>query len=315
MERKKKPASAFCRLVMAVVACSWGSIPSSAAESEQWPLALRSQISRLTDVGYRLGAVAAPACFLTAAGTGISIDYLEAYGAKDRPAVAAILGMTDAPQIAAVAQGSPAERAGIQPGDDIVAINGIPVGMLRSTSSDTSLFADELEYRLAATPKGSMVKLNLKRKGVAMKIELLPTIICATRFVVKTGLGVTAFSDGTNIAISSRLIEFADNDDELALIAAHELGHVIGRDGKADNLAERRRMEDRADLLGVRLSHCAGYNPEMGVQFWIRRDAGDWLRLFRDPTHRSRKSRVALMRKEIAMLACPFSASFVSASF
>lgn len=64
-------------------------------------------------------------------------------------------------------------------------------------------------------------------------------------------------------------------------------------------------MEDRADLMGVRLSYCAGYDPVNAQAFWLRRDAQDWLRFLRDPTHRSRKARVALMREEARHLECP----------
>lgn len=304
MERKKKYGKLLSHLVLGAISILSG--PAiSAADTEPWPLTLRVQMARLTRVGYRIGVVATPLCPSTSAGTGMGLDYLESYPSADRVNVAAVLRMTAFPQVAAVAPNSPADAAGVKPGDDIISIDGIDVAQLIALSPDTSLFADELEQRLAATPKGFEIRLGLQRNGEKLTVKLEPHPICSTRLVLKTGLGITAFSDGVNVAISSKLVAFANNDDELALIAAHEVAHVINLDGKAGSLGARRRMEDRADALGVRIMACAAYDPERSFNFWRRRDATDWLRMFRDPTHRSRKSRVELMRKESSNVSCP----------
>jgi hypothetical protein len=260
---------------------------------------------RLTHVGYEIGVIAAALCPTINAGTGIGLDDLRAYSLEDRRSIAALLGMTDAPQIAAVAPGSPADIAGVKPGDDVLAINDIGIVQLRSTSANASLFADELEQRIAATPIGTSIKLSLSRNGRIFEVLVTPRSVCGTRFVIKTGGGISAFSDGTNVAISSKLIEFASNDDELALIAGHEVGHVINRDGKAGNSGQQRQIEDRADALGVRLAQCAGYDAKVGIEFLLRRDTSDGLRLFRASTHRAAKSRAELMRKEAGEVTCP----------
>jgi hypothetical protein len=283
------------------------------ATNKPWPMTLRSQMTRLANVGYRIGRASAPLCLKTAAGTGMTLDFLEAYDTRDRPAISALLEMTDAPQVAAVALGSPAATAGIEPGDEILAIDSIPIAQLRAESVDTSLLADQLEQRLAATPKGGLIRLGVKRDGRVFDAEVTPLPVCSARFVIKTGPSIAAFSDGDNVAISARLIAFTTNDDELALIAGHETGHIINRDGKARDLDDRRRMEDRADTMGVRLARCAGYDPEKGLGFWARRDAGDLLHALRSPTHRSRKARVELMRKEAGSVRCPPSPAFALA--
>jgi Zn-dependent protease with chaperone function len=304
MERKKK----YAALLICLCAGATGALSSVSAalepESLAWPVILRSQMARLNDVGYRLGVVAAPLCPATFGGTGISFDYIEAYEPKDRPAISALLHMMNGVQVASVARGSPAELAGIRPGDDLAAIDGESIDALRAASADPSLFADEVDQYLAAKGSGKAVKIALMREGKTFVVQVMPRPICGARFVIKTSAGITAFSDGNNVAVSSKLIGFTRSDDELALIVAHEIGHIINRDGKAGSLNERRRMEDQADLLGVSLIRCAGYDPEKSFQFWQRRDASDWLRMFRDPTHRSRKSRVELMRREASGTSC-----------
>lgn len=310
MKRKKKYASSHSYAKLALIGMLCCSSPVAAADTQPWPVTLRSQIVRLNDVGYRIGLTAAPLCPTTSAGTGLSIDYIEAYDAGDRDAISQLLGMSRSPQVAAVATDSPARAADVRVGDELIAIDNTPTSRLLLEAKDKTLFADELEERLAASSAGSVLTLELKRDGRPVHVRLTPQRICSSRFVIKTGIGFNAFSDGNNVAMSSKLIQFSKNDDELALVAAHEIAHVINRDGKAGSLGKRREMEDRADLLGLRLMKCSGYDPESGVQFWLRRDATDMLRLLRAPTHRSGKTRVALMREEAEIASCPLGASF-----
>ncbi|MBH0114339.1 M48 family metalloprotease [Novosphingobium sp. YJ-S2-02] len=235
----------------------------------------------------------------------MSVDYIGAYAPGDREAVKQLLGMTDLPQVAAVARGSPATLAGVRAGDTIVSINAVSTKQLIEESDEPSLFADELEQHLRVLPSDSPIELVLEREGHDITVTITPEAACAPRYILKTDKGIAAFTDGANIAVSSRLIDFAQNDDEIALVAGHELAHVVYGDDEASGLGQRRFWEDRADLLGLRIAHCAGYDVDKGLAYWTRRDAKDWLRLFRDPTHRSRGARVKRMREELASLSCP----------
>lgn len=269
-----------------------------------WPVALRNQIAQLADVSFRIGRTAAPQCPATFAGTGLSLDYIQAYDKADRAAVAALLSMADTPQVAAVAADSPAQLAGVRPGDAIITIDGTDVADLLATSAEPSLFADTLEQRLAETPEGVPVRLGLLRDGAVLELNIAPVRVCAVRVVIKTEKTIEGYTDGNNIAISSGLIKFSQNASELALFVGHEMAHVIHRDGKARNLKERRQMEDRADVAGANLMSCAGYDLETGLNFWVRFSARDWLGWARVPTHHSPTKRVALMRQAAPTFSC-----------
>lgn len=277
----------------------------AAAPDEPWPVTLRQQMARVASIGYRLDRAAVGICPKQASTIGVAIDDLGAYEQSDRSAISQLLGMGEDPQIAVVVKGGPADIAGVHAGDALVSIDGRAVRDIIASSPDKALIADELEQRLAQFPATAPLTLGLRRDGKDVQAQVRPERTCAARFVIKTGQGITAFSDGNNVAISSRLIDFTINDDELALVAGHELGHVAYQDGTAPNIAERRRMEDRADAVGLQLATCAGFDPEIGLQFWLRRDKQDMLRLLRDPTHRSRKARVELMKAEIPKVHCP----------
>lgn len=266
---------------------------------------MRLAMGKLADIGYQLNHAAAPLCRSKASATGLTVDYIGAYPEADREAVKQLLGISDLPQVAAVARGSPATLAGVREGDSIVSVNGKATSQLIEESDEASLFADELEQRLRDLPPDSPIVLVLLREGREVTVTVMPEAACTPRYIVKADKGIAAFTDGANIAVSAKLMDFAQSDDEIALVTGHELAHVVYGDDEASGLGQRRFWEDRADLLGLRIAHCAGYDVEKGLAYWTRRDAKDWLRLFRDPTHRSRGSRVKRMREELPGLACP----------
>lgn len=300
-------------LALSLVAATMGSSAKLSGVSQAketalpiaWPVALRSQMRRLNSIGYRLGLAAADLCPKNAAGTGLTFDYIGAYRPSDRPYLAGLLGLTDLPQIAAVAQNSPAEIAGAKPGDELVAIDGKPVLELLRQGADPALLADEIEVRIAEHSSTQPLALALIRKGTPLEIHFKPQRVCAARFVLKIDAEIVAFSDGDNVAISYGLVDFARNDDELALDAAHEMGHVIYHDVRARNRAQRWLMESRADAIGVQLSHCAGFDPRKGLELWKRRADLEPSGGLKFKSHPPTRERIALMQDILKDLRCP----------
>lgn len=275
--------------------------------SQPWPISIRNQIDRIGNVEYRLRKSAANLCSDSDTLTGIKVDYIGAYATGDQQVVREYAGLGDAPQVISVAAGSPAESAGIQVGDDILSVNGALISQLHTQSDDTALLADQIEERLAATPEGRDVTLVLERGGQPVTVSFKGETACATRFILKTGKGLTAYSDGNNVALSGKLVDFARNADELAIFAGHELAHVVARDGKASGLGQRRAMEDRADILGADLMRCAGFDVNRGLAIWQRYNKRDWLRWLRGPSHRNVPERIRRIEAhlESVPMVCP----------
>lgn len=285
-----------------------GENPGDAAVSA-WPRQFHSDIARLAEVEWRLREAAGGLCPELAPATGLKFDYRGAYPEEAWPVLEQVLGMGELPQVAAVVPGSPAQRAGIRPGDEIAAVNGKSTLAIAAASEDPDLLADTLEEHIATVPENTQLQFLVRRTGEEIAIALTPVTQCAARFVLKTGDGKDAYSDSSNIAMSTGMIRFMANDDELALIAGHELAHVVNRDGKAKGLGHRRRMEDAADALGAALAHCAGYDVALSLDFWARHRKNDLLRWFRAPSHRSPKSRRDRLAGLAGSLTCPITQS------
>jgi beta-barrel assembly-enhancing protease len=282
----------------------------SAAESDALPspLALRAQMLRLAEVDWRLREAAGELCPRKASGIGVWIDHSAAYPRHESSA-ARVLRLGALPQVVAVATSSPAARAGIRPGDAIVAIGSLGMADALARSPEPALFAEEVMDLIAALRPGRPVSLVLQRGKTSLRKTVEPLAICESRTMLDTDHALAAYSDDRDLAITSRLIAFTANDDELALIVGHELAHVILRHEPGEPNAASRQREAQADLLGAALAQCAGYDMARAAAFWPRyrqQDASDALRL---PSHPSPVQREDSIRAAIAGFTCPVSLS------
>jgi predicted Zn-dependent protease len=158
-------------------------------------------------------------------------------------------------------------------------------------------------------------------------------------FKVLRGREVNAISlPGGFIYATEGLMRFAQSDDELAFVMAHEVGHVaarhhvsmierhflmgvlagllLGRDATAAQIGEilrfllsrgfSRENEFAADRLGVRYAHRAGFDASAGLGFMQRlrvaegRDPGQFEVLLR--THPALTDRIQRVRQELRTL-------------
>lgn len=124
--------------------------------------------------------------------------------------------------VQSVADNSPAAVAGVTSGDFIVAVNGqsIPAG------------ANALKTAAMVLKKSSYTpaELLLERKGNLIRAVVSPVTACNHPVVLDydsaSSSDINAFTDGERIVISKGIVRFAENDAEIALVIAHELGHI-----------------------------------------------------------------------------------------
>lgn len=216
-----------------------------------------------------------------------------------REAAVRRFGVSDRPTTVFVAPGSPAERAGIQPGDVVTRLNGSAV---RGEPDGGDILADRLEE---AAAQGTKVHLGLERDGASREVEVDPVAQCDYPLVLIPSDEINAFADGENIAVFTGMMRFATSDDELALVIGHELAHnVMGHiDAKQlnagiglifDLLAAvavgvdtgglfsqmgagtySQGFESEADYVGLYLSALAGADIRLAPDFWRRMGAAN----------------------------------------
>lgn len=277
---------------------------------QPWPVQLRAKVAQVNEIGFRLRRAVLPAaCRNTSPALGAEFDHISNYSENARPAIRTMLGLTDQPQVAAVAQASPAAMAGLAQGDEILAIGtlattDIPVNREdRRTKSD--IVHDEIVGALSRGP----ARLTVRRAGTDMTVMVTPLILCTAHANVTTTRGLNAHEGEFEIAVSTGLIDFMRNADELALILSHEFSHSFLDHGKARNIAQRRSMERQADLVGATIAQCAGFDILTASAFWPRFGARDPFAFLRSPSHERPSTRA---RNIVASLAGPQPACPVS---
>ncbi|HMI18430.1 MAG TPA: M48 family metallopeptidase [Sphingomonas sp.] len=256
---------------------------------------LRQADARVAAVAWRLQTANLSLCADPAALAGFSVETLDQYAVAERAEAGAQFGLRDRPQISAVAPGSAAEKAGLRAGDEIVAVDDVPVPPGQGGKPSYARTA-AVEAALAAALAKPPVKLTL----AARTVYLTGDRGCPSAVQLVPGGRFDASADGHYVQISGPMYEFAVGDDELAFLIGHELAHNLVPEAKrAASGKAQRAAELAADRSAIRMMAGAGYDVSVVVPFLDRlrgKAPLSWL----DGTHPSWSTRVAAAAAAVA---------------
>ena len=205
------------------------------------------------------------------------------------------LQMSDVLKVQAVVDGGPSQQAGIKEGDVIIRVNDkqVPVGEGASKKL-SELMKEELK-------DGKNINLVVQQDGIQETVEVTPVKICDYPLVVVNQDDVNAYADGNNIVIFQGMMDFANTDQELSMVVAHELAHnnmrhieakktnyfvgllfdvllagLTGIDIGIRNMAAgaySQEFESEADYVGMYMLARAGMDLQNVPDFWRRMGA------------------------------------------
>lgn len=247
---------------------------------------LRQQDGRVAAVSFRLNVANLELCADKALLPGMMLHHALQYGRDIRPVAMRHFGLTGRPSVLTVAPGGPADQAGIQAGDSLVAIDGVDfadVGDLPGKAGptyDATLRAREQLNKALADGVGA---LTVERAGRRMTVTLTPVAGCAYEAQLIPSEDLNASADGQRIFITTALVRYAVTDDQLAVVLGHELGHnvmkhraritgggpaaaVLGNGGTT--WRGLMTVEREADYVGLYLMARAGYDYGSARDFW-----------------------------------------------
>ena len=165
----------------------------------------------------------------------------------------------------------PAGKAGLVIDDRIVAINGDPV-----TSPQGDAVFNQIQRLTRA--KIQPLTLRVRRGNIEQDVNLRAVASCRMNVKFVNSPIVNAFSDGSNIAVTSGLLEFVRSPDQLAWVLAHEVGHHVlehaeraklqvmlnrflhSTVGEAPQTLKQIDLERQADLFAADLVTRAGFD-------------------------------------------------------
>jgi len=293
-----------------------GALPTPPGQHEAAPAlrTLQDADERVARISYRLLVKGAELCPLKQAISGFSIHHITQYRKKDQAAAAVSFGLGDHPIVLTVAEGSAAERVGLRPGDAILAVNGAETQTLFESRTEHSYagvqkFEAMLEEAMAQGP----VELRYGRDKEQRVVALEPEYGCRSRVQVVPTRALRGRADGVYVQVSTGLVDFARDDDSLALWIAHEIAHnifehrkhlngvprgLLGMVGK--NAARIRATELEADYVALYMMALAGYDISKTPEFWrkLGKRSGGWLSS--SPTHPSWGARSQRAEETIA---------------
>lgn len=214
-----------------------------AEELKQQQLVIRSDIrdqQRLENVGYPLLEAAVPLCGPGATTTRAGVRYanIHTFSKQYQPAARA-LGFTDTLTVVGVTRGSAADRGGVKLGDRILGVGvtelapgrsavqqaGDAIDRARNLDAGLPLVLRHGPSALTATPVGAEVIANSAPETARMSVTLPADTLCNyTLTAVKSDM-LNAWADGRAVFVTSAMLRFAADDDELATVVAHEISH------------------------------------------------------------------------------------------
>ena len=269
------------------------SIDSEALDAEtrlQKKLSLqkvKARYERLQKVGYPILKNSSELCENTINSLGVMFN---AYVTSDKYSdiEKEVYEIDDRLLLTYVIPSSSAFKSGLRSNDEIVSINDI------KATIDKEKFHKELEKLRA---KSDSLKVIYKRQGEERVATFDPDLICNYPILLVQNDSVNAFANGSQIGITTGMIRFAQKDEQLGLVIAHELGHNImdhisklrtnsllgtivdlaaayygvntqGVFGQAGARMYSQEFEAEADYVGIYYMERAGYSIDNVAGFW-----------------------------------------------
>lgn len=284
---------------------------------------LRAWDLRVGEMGYRLAVRGAHLCEAKYPATGMLMHHLAEYEPEDQTLMIGRYGLDRGPGILSVIAGTPAAAAGLKAGDVILAVNGLAFRAPRAISAERKRkkrrsLIEESEAQIEQQLRSGPVRLRILREGREMDVTLSSIPACLGRVRLARSHQVNAFASGRYAIMTTALLGFLENENEMAVVLAHEMSHnILGHPDWLDeqgvpkggpfrafgkNASRVWKTEAEADRFGLQLMWAAGYDVEAAIPFWQRlyRKYDSLPQIWR--THPSLPVRTRIARETIASL-------------
>jgi Peptidase family M48 len=249
-----------------------------------------SEYNRIEQVVYPLLRVGAPYCSDKRQWSLGAAPRSAAQLGEEDQAAAFALGIDAGLTFGSVLEQTPLVLAGVQVGDKLLSIND------QSTPRSKENVGWYIQTIHNLGQKREPIRLALQRGTATFSVSVRAHYICGVNLRYVLNDSVNAFANVSDLIVTSGMLRFAPEDEELALVLGHELAHTILRhpEEKVNQqrtqtavniftiLLGRRAVlppmrdpysqdkENDADYLGIYLAAAAGFDVTQVAEFWRR---------------------------------------------
>jgi hypothetical protein len=263
---------------------------------------IRALKARIAVINFRLTTANDSLCDTHLPQAGFLVQDALQYPPEIRAAAVRFFHMEAGPAVMLVVPGGPADKAGLRADDTILAIDDRTVDTVASSKESARqalsyASIDALSAKLdRAFAKGETI-LSVRRGTDTLRIPIVPVPGCYSRADFFISKEMNSYADGVNAALSTAVVEYSRDDDELAIVLGHEMAHNVQHDrvlpgsavtgvGRIEaRIVDVRESETEADYVGVYLMARAGYDFHKASGFWSRYGKEYGLGIFAAPTH------------------------------
>jgi len=232
-------------------------------QEERAFLRYHTMLVRLEGISANILQANASLCAKTTYDLGITTHRLKSYPKELRSAAMRWIGAGETPAVLLVRKDSIAAKAGMMVGDVLLGPKGRAV-------------AAYAEQTLAGGGQ-----LSIRRAGQDMVLDVERPLPKTCDYPVRLSFSsaVNAYANGRQITVTMAMMDFVENDRQLAMVLGHELAHnTMGHVRKIvtnvilSGFATRytRPFEAEADYVGLYYMARAGYGVAGVEDFWRR---------------------------------------------
>ncbi|MGB0907058.1 MAG: M48 family metalloprotease [Maricaulaceae bacterium] len=214
--------------------------------------------TRLENIAARLQLANVELCPIKQRDPGYTVHTLDDYSENLQPVAGYLLGVDENLSLRTVRVGSPADAAGLKPGDKLIRVGtaGLPSGLTQKSFYDLAI---EREFRR------DEAQITVLRDDQNQTVSITPQTSCGYPIHVFFSQTVNGYTDGEAVWITSELMRQLDDDVSLALIVAHEMAHAIA--GHMEQTPSK-ELELIADRMALIMLSRAGYDIHQAIAYW-----------------------------------------------
>lgn len=176
------------------------------------------QLSLVKSIGYIINSSNADICNKTDFNSGLTFANENVMGLKIARFFPKKINLGSRVSIIDIVENSPADKVGLALGDVILEVEGFifPEGK-NALKKISNHFKDKEEKPVK--------RIKIDRKGEILTFNINQKKICNYPIIFTQDKIVNAYADGKSIIMTQGMVDYARDDNEIAMVIAHELAH------------------------------------------------------------------------------------------